>query len=87
MRSAIVMGPMVKNPPATYLMPSTYHGATIELARRLSSVSRSVYGFHRQGQDSQLSMRVQYSMQDLQAWVERLQPRLQIDLSSGATDD
>ncbi|KAI0543250.1 fungal-specific transcription factor [Xylaria digitata] len=59
-------------------LESAYHVANIELTRHLTSVIRSVYSRPRH-QDIQLATRVQASLQDLQAWVNRLPPHLQID--------
>ncbi|KAF2966286.1 hypothetical protein GQX73_g7281 [Xylaria multiplex] len=59
-------------------LESAYYVANIELARHLTSVIRSVYS--RPGhQDTQLATRVQASLQDLQSWVNRLPPHLQVD--------
>ncbi|KAJ3577591.1 hypothetical protein NPX13_g2974 [Xylaria arbuscula] len=58
----------------------SHHLANIELTRHLTSVVRSVYRRPRQ-HDAHLATRVQGSLQDLQSWVDRLPPHLQIDTS------
>ncbi|KAJ5395082.1 uncharacterized protein N7487_009385 [Penicillium crustosum] len=64
-----------------------YHVAHIELTRRLANVVRSIYTLRRKQLNAQLSSQVHQSLQDLQAWVNRLPPRLQIDHTPGAVND
>lgn len=63
-----------------------YHVANIELARHLNSVIRSVYR-RTHHHDIHLATRVQGSLQDLQSWVDRLPPHLQIDPSAETGQD
>ncbi|KAI0435826.1 fungal-specific transcription factor domain-containing protein [Xylaria telfairii] len=63
-----------------------YYIANIELTRHLNSVIRSVYRrSHRD--DIYLATRVQGCLQDLQSWVGRLPPHLQIDPSAETGQD
>ncbi|KAJ5357017.1 hypothetical protein N7517_011626 [Penicillium concentricum] len=66
---------------------SQYHVAHIELTRRLANVVRSIYTLRRKQQDAQLSRQIHQSLQDLQAWVDRLPPHLQIDHTPGVACD
>jgi hypothetical protein len=64
-----------------------YHVAHIELSRRLANVVRSIYTLRRKQLDAQLSSQVHQSLQDLQAWVDRLPPHLQVDHTPGVAND
>ncbi|PYH76339.1 hypothetical protein BO82DRAFT_387384 [Aspergillus uvarum CBS 121591] len=60
-----------------------YCVASIKLTRHLTSVVRSIYNFHPQHQETQLSTRVHRALQNLQAWMTQLPPHLKIDHTPG----
>jgi proline utilization trans-activator len=64
-----------------------YHVASIQLARLLTGIVRSIYSIRTQPQGTQLSARVHQALQDLLAWVDQLPPRLQVDNTPGAAND
>lgn len=66
---------------------AAYQIASIKLVAILTDVIRSIYGLRKQIQEANLSTRVHHSLKDLQAWVDQLPPRLQIDHSPDGSND